>query len=221
MPCKPHLWHARQFLEYGETKEGYWTLDKFMDQIRQAGKISEVKYPKENGWRVVWIFDHSSCHAAMPEDGLDVSKMNVNPGGKQRVMRDGWWNGKPQKMKYSLGVPKSMRVILQERGVDTRGMVADGMRKVLGSRPDFQNEKSRIERFLVEDKGHIAYMLPKFHCELNPIERVWAQAKRYPKAYCKYSIKSLRNVVHPAPDSVSLESIQKHFRKSDTTCLRT
>ena len=30
------------------------------------------------------------CHAAMPGDGLDVSKMNVKPGGKQRVMRDGW-----------------------------------------------------------------------------------------------------------------------------------
>ena len=38
----------------------------------------------------------------MPEDALDVHKMNVNPRGKQRVMRDGWWAGKPQKMNYSL-----------------------------------------------------------------------------------------------------------------------
>ena len=57
------------------------------------------------------------------------------------------------------------------------------------------------------------YMLPKFHCELNPIECVWAQAKRYSKAYCKYSIKSLRNVSPPALDSITLESMQKHFRK--------
>ena len=28
-------------------------------------KIAEVKYLKEEEWRVVWIFDHSSCHAAM------------------------------------------------------------------------------------------------------------------------------------------------------------
>ncbi len=106
-----------------------------------------------------------------------------------------------------------MRVILQERGIDTRGMVANDMREVLSSHPDFQNEKPRIERFLVEDKGHIMYMLPKFYCELNPIERVWARAKRYSKAYCKYSIKSLRNIIHPAFDSVALESMQKHFRK--------
>ena len=27
--------HARQQLEYGEVKEGYWTSEKFMGQIKQ------------------------------------------------------------------------------------------------------------------------------------------------------------------------------------------
>jgi len=56
---------------------GYWTSEKFMGQIKEAVKIAEVKYPKEEGWKIVWIFDHSSCHAAMPDDALD---MNVKPG---------------------------------------------------------------------------------------------------------------------------------------------
>lgn len=205
--------YARQLFEYGESKEGYWTSQKFMSQLVQAEKIAVAKYPKEEGWRIVWIFDHSSCHAAMPDDALDVSKMNVHPGGKQRVMRDGFWNGQRQKMNYALGVPKGMKVVLEERGVSTRGMVADDMRRVLGGFPDFQNEKSSVERFLGEEKGHIVYMLPKFHCELNPIERVWAQAKRHTKAYCKYSIVSLRNTVVPGLETVTLEHIQKHFRK--------
>ena len=161
----------------------------------------------------MWVFDHSSCHAAMADDSLDVSKMNVNPGGKQRVMRDGWWGGKVQKINDSRGVPKGLRMILEERGVNTHKMKAEQMREVLGSHPDFKYEKSRIERLLTEDHGHIVYMLPKFHCELNPIERVWAQAKRYSKAYCKYSIQSLRNTIIPALDSVTFESMQKHFRK--------
>ena len=205
--------YARERLEYGEAKEGYWTSNKFMTQIKQAVKIAEMKYPKDEGWRIAWIFDHSSCHAAMPEDALDVTKMNVNPGGRQRVMRDGWWDGRPQKMNYELGVPKGMRVVLEERGINTQNMNAEQMRAVLGSHPDFKNEKSSVERFLVEEKGHIMYMLPKFHCELNPIERVWAQAKRYARAYCKYSIKSLRNTVDPALDSVTMENVQNHFRK--------
>ena len=206
--------HARQWLEYGEAKEGYWTSDKFMKQIKEVVKIAEFKFPKDTGWKIVWIFDHSSCHAAMPEDALVVSKMNVNPGGKQPVMRDGWWGGKPQRMHYNLGkIPKGMRQILEERGVNTRGMKAEQMREVLGSHPDFKNEKSSIERFLLEERKHIVYMLPKYHCELNPIERVWAQAKRYTKAYCKYSIVSLRKTITPALESASLESMHKHFRK--------
>ena len=143
----------------------------------------------------------------MSEDSLDVSKMNVNPGGKQRVMRDGYWDGKVFKMNFAIGVPKGLRVILQERGVDTTNMNADQMREVLKQHPDFRDEKCRIERLLVEEHNHIAYFLPKYHCELNPIERVWAQAKRYSKAYCKYSIVSLRKNVVPALESVSLDSI--------------
>ena len=65
----------------------------------------------------------------------------------------------------------------------------------------------------MEEKKHIVYMLSKFHCDLNPIERVWAQAKRYSKAYCNYSIRSLCNTIHPPLDSISLENIQNHFRK--------
>ena len=182
---------ARELFEYGEAKEGYWTADKLMKQIKAAVKIAKTKYPKSEGYRLVWVFDHSSCHAVMPDDALDASKMNVNPGGKQRVMRNGYWNGQPQSMNFALGIPKGMRIVLTERGVDTSRMNADKMREVLSRFPDFANVKSMLEQYLVEERGHIMYYLPKFHCELNPIERVWAQAKRYTRAHCKYSIVSL------------------------------
>ena len=114
---------------------------------------------------------------------------------------------------YALGVQKTMRVALKERGVSTHCMNADRMREVLSSHADFKNEKSRIERFLMEDKEYIAYMLPKFHCEFNPIECVWAQAKRYLKAYCTYSTRGLHNTIYPALGSVTLENVQNHSRK--------
>ena len=57
------------------------------------------------------------------------------------------------------------------------------------------------------------YMLPKYHCELNPIEHVWAQAKQYARGYCKYSIISLWKTTTPALESVTEENMQKHFRK--------
>ena len=86
------------------------------------------------------------------------------------------------------------------------------MRETLKKHPDFKNEKSMIEHFLVQ-KGHIPIFLPKFHPELNPIERVWAQFKRYTKAHCNYSIQSLRKNIPTSYDSVTLENIQNHVRK--------
>jgi hypothetical protein len=204
--------YGRAFLEYGENKEGYWTRDKFMEQIKRVVDMAELKYPPQDGWRHAWVFDHSSCHAAMADDALDANKMNVNPGGKQRKMRDTVWQGKAQTMCFRLGIPKGMRQVLQERGIDTSRMGADQMRKTLADMEDFKNEKSLVEHYLT-GKGHIVVFLPKFHPELNPIERVWAQLKRYTKSHCKYSIQSLRKNIPEAYDSVTLENIQNHFRK--------
>ena len=68
---------------------------------------------------------HKPSHATITEDYLDLTKMNVNPGGKQRVMRDGFWEGKGQKMNYAIGISKGLRVVPQERGIDTSHMKED------------------------------------------------------------------------------------------------
>ena len=36
---------AREFLEYGESKKGYWTSNKFMKHMEMAVIIAEFKYP--------------------------------------------------------------------------------------------------------------------------------------------------------------------------------
>ena len=203
---------ARVFLEYGENKEGYWNSDKFLAQIKDAAKIVDVKYPREKGYKVAWIFDHSSCHGAYADDALNAYKMNAKPGGKQPRMRNTVWQGRVQTMVFSIGVPKGLIQVLKERGVDTRRMKLEDMRRELASHSDFKNEKTRIEHFL-NNYGYTCIMLPKFHCELNPIERCWAQAKRYARAFTNHTIAGLRKIVPDALDSVTLENIQKHFRK--------
>ena len=91
-------------------------------------------------------------------------------------------------------------------------MKADDLRTVLSFHEDFRTEKTIVQRFIAE--GQIALYLPKFHCELNPIERVWGQAKCYTRQYSNYSLVRLRSIVNPALDSVNTDLIQKYFRKS-------
>lgn len=50
------------------------------------------------------------------------------------------------------------------------------MRRVLSLQSDFQNEKPLLQ-LVIEKASHKCLFLLKFHCELNPIEMVWGQAK--------------------------------------------
>ena len=48
-----------------------------------------------------------------------------------------------------------------------------------------------------------------FHCELNPIERVWGEAKRYTRLHCDYTFAGLERTIVPALESVRLDTIRK------------
>ena len=39
--------------------------------------------------------------------------------------------------------------------------------------------------------GHRAIFIPKFHCELNPIECCWCHSKRYTRSHCDYTFPGL------------------------------
>ena len=45
--------YARAYIEYGENRDGYWTSDKFMEQLEYCAKMAECKYPWSDGFKVV------------------------------------------------------------------------------------------------------------------------------------------------------------------------
>ena len=61
-----------------------------------------------------------------------------------------------------------MRIMLQERGIDTTTMKVADMWLALGSHVDFKNEKTALEH-VVQEKQQRAIYLPNFHCELTPL----------------------------------------------------
>ena len=88
---------------------------------------------------------------------------------------------------------KRNEAVLQERGIDTKGLNATKMRDILSKHHDFTNQKTIIEE-LVEQRGHICIFFPKFH-ELNPIECNWCHAKREARKFVNGRIDWLREVV--------------------------
>jgi hypothetical protein len=79
--------------------------------------------------------------------------------------------------------PKGLERVLTERGFDVRKICAKCapvcpfensdccMACLLSKQDDFANQESMLET-LIKKAGHECIFLPKFHCELNPIEMV-------------------------------------------------
>ena len=75
---------------------------------------------------------------------------------------------------------------LTEAEIEAAGNLADDMNvdtdpwcciyKVISLQDDFTNEKPLLQSY-IEGRGHVCLFLPKFHCELNPIEMVWGYGK--------------------------------------------
>ena len=197
---------ARLLLE--TQKDGYFNSEMFLEQVDGAIDVFERRFPGVTG---IFLFDNAPSHRKYPPDGLNPANMNVYPGGKQAVMRDTVWDGSTQKMVLQDGTPKGMKLVLQERGVDVKGLNADKMRAKLSEFEDFSNQKTLLEE-LVHTKGHNCLYLPKYHCEMNPIERNWCHAKKVARQYVNGSIVRLREVVPTSLNAVSIEMMNKFCR---------
>ena len=117
---------ARLYLEH--QTEGYFNNEKLVVQVNKAISIFERKYP---GCLGLFIFDNVPSHVKKPENALCVDKMNVSNGGKQPFMRDTQWNGRVQKMVTDDGIQKGLKSVLNERGVNTDGLIAEKLRQLL------------------------------------------------------------------------------------------
>jgi hypothetical protein len=144
-----------------------------------------------------------------------------------------------QKMQEADGITaRGLRDILKERGLWPEGglkrqcdphyraselqkCVARGQyccaAATMALQPDFLAQKSMLEE-AIEQRGHIALFLPKFHPEFNWIEPCWARAKEYTRHHCGYNISSLRNAIPKAMghQNLSPSLVWKYYNK----CLR-
>jgi hypothetical protein len=221
-------------LHVGKAHEGYWTSDHVIKQVKT--KLIEAFKQMHPGCVGLFTFDQSTNHAAYADNALRASKMQYKPGGKQAILRDGWFGDRSnvQSMIFPMdhidiklrGAAKGLRQVLKERALFENKMQLDcGVsldigpkstllkccaRHCMATNPDFLEQKSVLEE-TIREAGFICLFLPKFHCELNPIESYWGAAKRFARANCDYSWDALIKCVPRSLESVSLTSIRKFF----------
>jgi hypothetical protein len=143
--------------------------------------------------------------AVRDENGAVVKGADGKVVTKWAPMRDGWFVRDGETVQQSLYFPddhpnaglfKGMAQILVERGYDEdeieskraecKGFkcpnVPDGTdptcccRRIVYTQPDFVSAESLVAK-TCRARGFNVIFLPKFHCELNPIEQGWGYAK--------------------------------------------
>jgi hypothetical protein len=62
----------------------------------------------------------------------------------------------------------------------------------LSNQPDFKSQRPWLKEVVEDDIGATIIYYPKFHCELNYIEMVWAYIKAYLRRNCTYTFKDLK-----------------------------
>lgn len=85
------------------------------------------------------------------------------------------------------------------------------MQRVLSLEKDFREEKPLLQ-LVIEKAGHKCLFLPKFHCELNPIEMVWGQTKQ--RMYFTSSSKLDIQLTSTLKVSVSLLMVHSQLQRS-------
>ena len=62
---------------------------------------------------------------------------------------------------------------------------------------------------LIKSRHHRCIFIPKYHCELYPIEQVWGHAKQFTIRH----FLGLEKTIGPAVDSISTDLMCKYFRR--------
>jgi len=200
--------------EYGKNREGYWKCTNLVGFYRQVVPLARELHP---GARLVFVFDNSMNHHMTREDGLNAAAFNLGKAKKVSVsVRDGWFEKDgvrvAQRMMTIGGLLRSAKDILDERGIQTRGLKKQAGIALLASQPDFKAQ----EEWLVEVSRELdcdIVFLPKFHCELNPIEMFWGWLKRRLREECDFEYASLRGRIPVLLKTFPRDTSHRIFRR--------
>ena len=82
----------------------------------------------------------------------------------------------------------------QEAGQKTGKRQRCCARKVLSELKAFKEALNKVEQ-IFKEAGHVCIFLPKYHPELNAIERYWGYIKHLLRLHCEYSLPHMLKVL--------------------------
>ncbi|CUA66969.1 hypothetical protein RSOLAG22IIIB_02877 [Rhizoctonia solani] len=227
---------ARVILRPGVNRDGWFTSARVVKQLEDAVKIVQEAYPE---YTHIFVYDNAPSHTKRPEDAISARAMpkgevKIFPrpitvkrsnGTTEKVTPPRMEPGRlPDGTLQSFYLPddhedvnrrgsfKGMAQILRERGLYE---AAEKKAECRGfNQPDFESRDSNLEE-VARKLGTRVIFLPKYHCELNPIEQCWGYAKRkYRQMPPTNNENTMIKYIIEALDSIPIDSIRKFAARS-------
>ncbi|CAN0449151.1 unnamed protein product, partial [Ectocarpus fasciculatus] len=85
------------------------------------------------------------------------------------------------------------------------------MERVFSDLRAFKAQLNKVEQ-IFKEAGHVCIFLPKYHPELNAIERYWGYVKHVLRLHCEYSLTHMLKILPGALSGVPLEHIRAWSR---------
>lgn len=227
---------AKKIICPGSNGDNWWTAEDVVKQTIDSIAIFNRLFPDKVG---LWVYDQSSAHASLPPGAIRPFAMNRGNGGTQKKNSDTVvpenvpgesMRNQVQEMTTKDGLVKGLEQVLKERGYQTDGIHSKCspvcpaetsqdccLARMLSRQEDVRSQISMLEA-AITCRGHLCIFLPKFHCELNPIEMYWGQTKRKYRdsQESKLTFAHQRALVEKCLDDYSLETLRKYINRACT-----
>ncbi|KAF8595329.1 hypothetical protein BDV93DRAFT_575517 [Ceratobasidium sp. AG-I] len=213
-------------------------MPQLIEQVKNAIRIFNIMHP---GAVMLMFFDQSSAHNAYASDALSARMEQVlrerglwdtltrTAGGKRPVgcckgckataaVREKVLAEAQATMELNPEVFVSIDNVLEVTHIESLEDATEVqtmnrfccMEKCLSTEADFIGEKPLLQ-IVIEEAGHLCILLPKFHCELNPIEMYWGYAKQRFRPKCNGSFPLAKKLVPECLDACSVTTIRRFF----------
>ena len=182
----------------GDASKGqfWWESSRFLDQMEAASQmhldIWRLNTERRRRLvRAVWNIDNAPCHRKRADDALNVSKMNVGPGGKQpNNMRNGYWYDE-------FGVKMVQYMFLET----ANGNVGKGLLRVLWERGLVSMRKVLLVDFQYVQDGEIVTM---------------RRGQTLKKEHMQRLLEQQQDFVEDAKDCLVIQRMRNHNRYNIT-----
>ena len=167
----------------------------FAEDALVASKMNLMPAGKQPLLRDGFDYNRNMPQRMMFDDNHPDPALRGKAKGIQQVLRERglWREHRSDGFRFLLLCPKTH----DRPGCDPALNGECCATALLQSQRDFVEQKGRLQEE-VEATGHYVIFYPKFHCELNFIERFWCSAKHYARENCEYSLKGLRRSLPPS-----------------------